>query len=177
MRILKIPRPFIGYSDDWFKKFIETYNSNYQVDINYLNNLISTIENVNIKLLLYLIYQILLTNELSPLSLNPKPLNGIEFRNPNNNKQLGVYHIHLNDGYVLIWYVSWNEMGIMLNFKYLKHPPSNDNYTKILKEIYKSEYGYNFELGDYFKDLTNILNFNINEILNYYNFVKTFICQ
>ena len=44
MRILKIPRPFIGYSDDWFKKFIETYNSNYQVDINYLNNLISTIK-------------------------------------------------------------------------------------------------------------------------------------
>jgi len=175
MRIIKIPSPFNKnkYDNIFFINFIKTNISKYQIDIKYLLNFISKIEeDDNIKPILYILYQILLTNDLSPIGLNPKPSNGIELKNPTNNKPFGIYHLHLNEQYVFIWYASWDKNGIFLNFRYIKHPLGNDNYETIIKEIYKNSNGYNFELENYFNDLLMILNFNINEVLRFKEFIN-----
>ena len=121
---------------------------------------------------MYVIYQILKNNDISPSSLNPKPSNGIELKNPTNLKPLGIYHIHLDDKYVLLWYLEWNETGYSIKFLYEKHPPMNDDYRTIIETIYKDDNdGYNFELSDYFKNLKNILNFDISEVMKFDEFL------
>jgi hypothetical protein len=173
MREIRIPSPFNRYDTDWFYQYIKTYNSEFYIDIKRLDNLIDRINSeINIKSILYVIYQILINNDLSPSSLNPKPSNGIELRNPTNLNPLGIYHIHLDDKYVLLWYLEWNDNGYSIKFLYEKHPPTNDNYRTIIESIYNGNNdGYNFELEDYFKNLKKILIFDILEVMKFHKFL------
>jgi hypothetical protein len=111
MRIVNIPSPFNKYDNNWFYVFIKKYNSQFYVDINKLDILIDKIDSeINIKSILYVIYQILKNNDLSPSSLNPKPSNGIELKNPTNLKPLGIYHILLKVLFyiLLVNYIVYN---------------------------------------------------------------------
>lgn len=174
LRVVRIPKEFKKYNYSFYYNFIKSYkDSLFQIDNKSLLALLN-IDSNNIVLSFYVIYQILISNDLSPSSLNPKPSNGIELTNPNTKKLLGIYHIHLDSGYVLLWYLRWDEKGHFINFEYIKHPPSNDNYETIIKNIYKrNDDGFNIELNDYFINLYKILNFNINErILNFSKFKK-----
>jgi len=167
MRIIKIPNEFKNskYTFEWFYNVIKSQKSSiYLINKEILNEIL-LIENLeNLKLVLYIIYKILIQNSLTP-NISPTPSNGIEFKNPNSNEYLGIYHAHLNDGYVLIWYLIYNEYGYCLNFDYIKHPPANDNYKTIIKDIYgRNDDGFNLEYDEYFINLFNILNFDIKEI-------------
>lgn len=164
MRIVNIPSTFNKYDSEWYINFIRSYDSRFYINGIYLNLILSKVDEVNINIVLYVIYQILINDNLSTSSLNPKPSNGIELLNPFNLKPIGIYHVHLKNGYVLLWYLEWNEMGYSLRFLYEKHPPMNDNYKTIIESIYNGDNdGYNIELQNYFKDIKSILNFNILE--------------
>ena len=175
MNAVKIPLPFKSYDNSWFINFITTYKSNYfEVRKSELVNIINLADESNIKIILYVIYQIILNDLIDPSSINPKP-NGIELKNPNTLVPLGIYHIHLNDGYVLLWYLIWNKNNKIIKFEYLQHPPRNDNYKTIIKEIYqRNDKGFNETEVDYFIDIQHILNFDINEnlIMTFKDFIK-----
>lgn len=175
MRIVRIPKEFRGYDYKFYLNFIKTYKeSSFLIDSKSLNSLLE-IDTKNITLSFYVIYQIILGDSLSPNSINPKPSNGIELRNPNTKDLFGIYHVHLEMGYVLLWYLTWNRRGYTIKFDYLPHPPPNDNYETIIKNIYtKNDDGFNIDMGDYFINLFKILNFDISEhiILRFKNFNK-----
>ena len=173
MRTLIIPRNLNKYDINFFYNFIKTYKESvYIINNDHLYKLLSNIEYSNLKIVLYTIYQILINDSLYPTSLFPTPSNGIELKNPDTQDLLGIYHAHLNDEYILIWYLTWNEEGQIIKFEYIKHP--SDNYKKIINEIYnRNDDGFNIEFGEYFKDITNIVKYNINEkILHFKDFIK-----
>jgi len=176
MNIAKIPKPFKNYENAWFINFINTFKF-ISFDINKLEiaKLIDLSNESNIKIILYTIHQMLVCDSINPPTINPKPTNGIELKNPNTSELFGIYHIHLNDGFVLLWYLIWNESGQHIKFNYLKHPPSNDNYKTIIKEIYKrNDDGYNLDIESYFINSQHILNSYINEkiIMTFKDFIK-----
>jgi hypothetical protein len=161
LRTVKIANEYRKFDANYFKNFINTKKSDFIFDI---DNILIIKNSRNLLLSLYIIHLISISNDISANNINPKPLNGIQLINPENNKLIGIYHAHLNDNFILIWYLCWNENGYIIKFEYLIHPPANDNYQSIIKEIYKrNDDGFNLELNDYFINLNNIVNFNINE--------------
>ena len=71
---------------------------------------------------------------------------------------LGIYHSHIStlDKGVLIWYITWNDSGFMVNFKYQSHPL--DNYKQIKNDIYLLRDSYHYKKGEYLNKLTKLLN-------------------
>lgn len=68
-----------------------------------LSEILKPIKNEkNAILVLYIIYTILKTDNLSPKELFPKPKHGIELSNPYTKQLYGIYHVHLRDNYVLV---------------------------------------------------------------------------
>jgi hypothetical protein len=90
MRIVNIPSTFNKYDSEWYINFIRSYDSRFYINGIYLNLILSKVDEVNINIVLYVIYQILINDNLSTSSLNPKPSNGIELLNPFNLKPIGI---------------------------------------------------------------------------------------
>lgn len=73
---------------------------------------------------------------------------------------------------VLLWYVEKRLDGeLYLNIDYFKHP---NNYIDQLRNIYKSNYGFNIENNTYFKN--NISNTYLKEN-RYILFFKNFLSK
>jgi hypothetical protein len=167
--LLEIPKEFKKYDSSWFYNLIISHNSTYIIDDKELSSLIDVIDREDLKSVLYLIYKIIIEDSLKP-KVSKIPNNGIELFNPINGDLYGIYHIHLNNN-ILIWYLKWSKNGLKLNFEYRKHPFSS-NYNPIISEIYKrDDDGYNINKEDYFTNLYNILNFNI-DVLKFNEFKK-----
>lgn len=161
MHQIQIEDSLKNKTEDWFYDAIYNINS-----IFYFNNDVEECienmdENDKIKSL-YVLYKILLENTLLP-SIKPSPSNGLEFRNKNKkltnfldfkkSYPLGIYHCHLNNTTktILIWYIEKdNYSNLNIKTEYVKHP--NDNYKKILTNIYKNSDGFNLNDNKYFKD-------------------------
>ena len=161
MNVIKIPRNYKQYDILFFFNFIKTYTeSKYIINKQQINN-ISKIDNYdNQQLILYVIYEILISDNLvAPVF--PTPNNGMKLiiNKDKESFHSGIYHAHLNDEYVLIWYITWDEYGVHLNLEYLKHP--SDDYKSLIKRIYKVEYGYNENYYDYFINISKIIKENI----------------
>ena len=175
MNVVKIPKYFEKYDCEWFLNFIRTNKKSYfKVEKSEIDKIIDSVGEVeNLKIIFFLIYQILITDEISAKTINPKPKNGIELFNPETSKKLGIYHIHLHGNKVFMWYISCSNKGFNLKFEYLTHPSRNDNYRNIIEIIYKrDDCGFNVDEGNFFKDLYKILKFKVNEnILSYTEFL------
>lgn len=141
---------------------------------NNVKNILSNISDErNAKLVLYVIHTILKSNNLSPKELRPTPEHGIQLSNPTTKEPYGIYHIHLRNKYVLIWYLVINpEYGNIINFEYMPHPPPNDDYRTVVKDIYnRGDFGYNSDKGEFFMNIPNI----IKESNKYISLYKQFI--
>lgn len=158
MRPVKIEYSLKDKDCDWY--FLELYTLNSIFSFEYDTEV--CIENMpdNDKLTsLYVLYKIIKNDNLLP-NINLKPNRGILFRNRNKKDilsndllkydPLGIYHCHLNNDMVLIWYIEKNLNNFIIRIKYIKHP--SDNYKNILTEIYKNDLGYNLIKMEYFKD-------------------------
>ena len=44
MREINIPSPFNKYEKEWFIKFIKTYNSEFYINDEYINNFLSKVD-------------------------------------------------------------------------------------------------------------------------------------
>lgn len=90
--------------------------------------MIENIDNdTNIRLLYYVLYEILSQDTLTP-TLNNTPTNGLLLFNKETNKSYDIYHVHLEEGCILLWYLIWNEKSMSIHFDYIKHPTVNDDY-------------------------------------------------
>lgn len=174
MRVFKVPNSFKNYT---FSKIIDmiidiNFDSNIYINDDTLN-IINDINNNDNKLLIYyIIYRIISDNDLNVSDIIT-PKNGLSFRDLKSKESLGIYHAHLNDYMVLIWYINKYDDGYELNIEYIKHP--NDMYKNILKKIYNLNNSFHLYEYDYMKNL--YINSYLNEnkyILSFWNFLKIY---
>ena len=115
--------------------------------------LIETIHGDSCLIAYYIVYLIVSNNTLLPNINTPK--NGLAFNskidsNKSNDITIGIYHAHLPDENVLIWYVARDEYNeLILKVKCIKHPQS---YDTILRDIMKTTDGYDIFRKQYLKD-------------------------
>ena len=154
-----------------FDKELITIDSDYYLDSETLI-LLDDIDISNRDTVKYVVYKILLKSKVFT-DLNPTPKNGIEFVNKINRKEyLGIYHIHLNNEMVLIWYIELKDNQYYLKLEYLKHPKS---YKDILKSIYNKPYAYDVYKKEFLKNCIHNTEFNENKyILNFKTFLNRF---
>ena len=136
----------------WYYK--ELYNNNSDFNIkNDVYELLPNISKDNEILILYVLYKII-TDNILDVNISPTPRNGLSFTDLDNKpNSLGIYHCHLKNNMVLIWYVekdSNNDFNIKI--EYIIHPTLTDNYKITLKNIYKNKDGFNTITGDYFSN-------------------------
>jgi hypothetical protein len=103
------------------------------------------------QIIYYVLYKIITDNKLD-INISPTPKNGILFTDLKNKpNSLEIFHCHLNNSKVLIWYVTKDQNDILnLEIKYIDHP--SDDYKSILKNIYKNTDGFNTITNEYFKN-------------------------
>ena len=158
---------------EWFFDKLLVIDSDFLLDNDFFNT-INDIDIYNRRTVTYIVYQIILNNDLKPNILQ-KPNGGFSFRDKVNKKygpSLGIYHVHLENEMVLLWYVEKRLDGeLYLNIDYFKHP---NNYIDQLRNIYKSNYGFNIENNTYFKN--NISNTYLKEN-RYILFFKNFLSK
>lgn len=153
MRVVRIPREDRKYDWRFFQNFIKTNKCDFNFDI---IDILSIPNLENLRLSLYIIYSISRSNSIIP-PIHPTPKDGIELKNKSNYTGFGIYHAHLNDSNVLIWYLTWSNKGYIIKFRYIEHPPLSDDYRSIIQEIYKDSIGFNISIGEYFTDLESLL--------------------
>lgn len=174
MRIVKLNRKLKNVTNlDILNKIINIQNSYYFIEPDTLNEFLDIDNYKNSKLILYTIYTILKSNNLTPTELQPTPQHGLQLSNPTTKESYGIYHLHLRNKYILIWYlVITPEHGNTIKLEYLPHPPPKDDYRTIVKDIYsRDDFGYNSDIGELFTNIPNI----IKESKKYISLYKTFI--
>lgn len=151
MNPVKIPINLKSKSIDWY--FTNLYDNDSYINLdNNIYDTIDTIDNYNKIIVIYIIYQIITNSNLEPINMET-PSGGFNFRNKNGKSftdQLGIYHAHLENEMVLIWYLEKrldNELYLIID--YIKHPES---YKKILIGIFNTKYGFNIITNKYFND-------------------------
>lgn len=150
MNIVKIESSYLKYNEGYYYDNIPNKVSFINVENDVLNY-IELIHGKSSLLAYYIVYMIVSNNTLEP-NIN-SPRNGLAFSDRLNNVDLGIYHAHLEDSNVLIWYIVKNEYSeLLLKVKCIKHPQS---YDTILKEIMKTTNGYDIVRKQYFKDYIN----------------------
>jgi len=98
-----IDETFKNKKYDWFFDELLIIDSDFLLDNNFFN-ILDNIDKVNKRTVSYIVYQILLNNDLKPIILE-QPSGGFSFRDRINKKygpSLGIYHAHLENGMVLI---------------------------------------------------------------------------
>ncbi len=191
MNCIKRPYSFLGYDINWYMDQIEIKSSknNLEFDINtkQIKEIIIRINKSHsfedyqeiCKNLLFLIYYMVDNKSykypIIDINYGGRPDTGFEFiRRKRLNKRfindLGVYHSHISeiDYGVLIWYITWNNNGIIVNFVYLPHP--SDDYTDILNKIYSIDDAYHIDEGEYLINLSKLLYENI--IITFEKFIN-----
>ena len=135
----------------FFNKEFSKNKSDFKLSKNLLK-FVNEIENRGDRqIIYYVIYKIITEGKLD-IDISPTPKNGLSFTDLDNKpKSLGIYHCHLNNSKVLIWYVSKDsDNNINLEIQYINHP--SDDYKSVLKYIYENTDGYNTVTNQYFKD-------------------------
>lgn len=173
MRVINLPNKYKKLSADELFQKLDSFRFSKYILSEKISEILAKIKDFeNLKIILYILISILENNNLAPSNLNPKPSNGIQLSNPDTKFPLGVYHVHLNNSYVLIWYITNNRFGKNIIMEYIKHPPGNDNYLTILQDIYsRNDDGFNEDRNVYFKDSTKETYFDITI---YENIIKRF---
>ena len=177
-----ISKPYEQYIEDF-----ENIACNYYIDYENLNSVINDcINDYHVKCCLYICYAIVVGNKIDPYISTGVPKSGMELVDKRtNNIGMGIYHIHLPDSKVFLWYLTWSERGFFIKMKYITHPPANDDYISIAKEIYNDVDGFNISLNKYFYQATYLLNenlkylqtfesFNFNKINKSFKYLKSF---
>lgn len=95
---------------------------------------------------------------------------GFEFINKKTYDGLGVYHAHISehDKGVLIWYMTYDEYGYIVNFEYIVHPKNDVEYKNIINNIYNLDNSYHHIKQDYLMNLYKLLKENV--ITSFENF-------
>ena len=172
MNKVKIPDEFNTKDVSFFLNKLMKNNSQFFIP----KNIIDFVRNIDNRgdrqITLYVLYKIITDLKLS-IDITPIPVNGLSFKNYNNNESLCVYHCHLNAQKVLIWYVNKNDNQLNIDIKYIDHP--DDNYKSILNDIYKNSNGYNTITNQYFKDCKNNTYLKDNFIFKWKDFIKKYI--
>jgi hypothetical protein len=135
----------------FFNKAFSKNKSNFKLS-RYLLKSVNDFENRGDRqIIYYVLYKIITENKLH-INVSPIPKNGLSFIDLNNKPtSLGIYHCHLNNSKVLIWYVTKDSSNnLNLEIEYIDHP--SDDYKQVLKNIYENTQGYNTITGQYFKD-------------------------
>lgn len=131
-----------------------------------------------VKKVLFVVSKVATTNEFNEPYYDSKyggePEHGFELIDKKHNIGLGIYHAHISysNNRVLLWYVIWLDGQPSIHFDYITHP--DDNYEKILKEIYaRNDGGYNISQNDYFINIkTHVSPITENKIFNFKEFIK-----
>ena len=121
------------------------------------------------QIILYVLYKIITDIKLD-LDISPIPKNGLEFNDYNNDNPLGIFHCHLNNDKVLIWYVEKINDKLNIKIEYIDHP--QDNYESVLKKIYNSPYGYNMNINEYFKNYKSETYLKDSFVFTWTDFIK-----
>ena len=152
----------------------EILNNNSQFIINqYTINKILLYNKTDQILILYVIYKIIINNDLVNIGISPTPRKGLSFTDSITKNSLSIYHCHLNGRKVLICYVERNKLGdLNLQIEYINHPSIIDNYKSILTHIYKYTNGYNTITNEYFKNYRNLTYLKNSFIHNFKKFLK-----
>lgn len=152
MNVVKIDTKFIKYNEAYYYEHIGYIESDFLIENSTLNYL-DSINGDSCLIAYYIVYLIVSGNNLEPNINTPK--NGLAFNskidsNKSNDITIGIYHAHLPDENVLIWYVVRDEYNeLILKVKCIKHPES---YDTILRGIMKTTDGYDTIRKQYFKD-------------------------
>lgn len=172
MRIVEIPSSFKNNTFDKLDIIIldKGYDSNIFITEDELYSL-TDIEHDN-KLIIYYIVHKIITDKNLDIKDIKTPRNGLAFRDLNTKNDLGIYHAHLKNNMVLIWYVVKDgDESYELRLEYINHP--NDGYISILKNIYKLKDSFHLIKSDYLRNLLNLTYLNENKyILNFLDFIK-----
>ena len=165
MREVKIESKYKGVN---FLDKIYDKDSRFLID-NETESLLYNIDSVNIDIVGYIVYRILESDTILP-DIYDRPRSGLEFLDKNNSEEMYIFHAHLKNEMILIWYIDYINGDYYLRLKYLKHPNS---YKDILKEIYSDKNSYDMRKNKYLKDILS--NSYLNEkysILNFNDFLK-----
>lgn len=121
------------------------------------------------QIIYYVLYKIITENRLD-VNISPTPNNGLLFTDyDNKGNSLEIFHCHLNNDMILIWYVEKDSSNnLNLKIEYIKHP--NDNYKLVLKNIYKNTDGFNIITNEYFKNYRSSTYLKDNFIEKWFNF-------
>jgi len=155
----------------YFIKRISNNKSDFEIS-NSLKKDISLIPNRgDQQIIYYVLYKIITENKLD-IDISPTPNNGLSFTDYDNKpNSLGIYHCHLNNNKVLIWYVEKVSTNILnLEIEYIDHP--TDDYKSVLKNIYKNTNGYNTITNQYFKNYRSKTYLKDSFIQKWLNFIK-----
>ena len=171
MNVVEVPNSIKQYS---FSKLEDLILSINQKSIIYIddNHLLSfdNIDNDNKLIVYYIIYRIIKDERLNISDIN-SPRNGLAFRDKKSGDIFSIYHAHLKNDMVLIWYVIKNDDDFYeLKLEYVKHP---DKYDNILRRIYTDSESYSLEKNDYLKNLYKNTYLKENKIiLKFLEFIK-----
>jgi len=123
------------------------------------------------QIIYYVIYKIITENKLH-VNISPRPNKGLLFTDYDNKPNtLEIFHCHLNNNKVLIWYVEKDYNDILnLEIEYIDHP--TDDYKFVLKNIYKNTNGYNTITNQYFKNYRSKTYLKDSFIQKWLNFIK-----
>ena len=150
MNVVEIDSKYLIYDESYYYENIPNLEKSIKIE-NATLNYIELIHGKSCLLAYYIVYLIISKNTLEPIINTPR--NGLAFSGKLNDIDLGIYHAHLEDNNVLMWYVIKNEYNeLILKLKCIKHP---QNYDSVLKEIMKDPNGYDTTRNQYFKDYMN----------------------
>ena len=134
---------------------------------------VNNIENRGDKqIILYVLYKIAMGGRIDVV-IDPTPKNGLQFTDYKSKESLCIFHCHLNNDKVLIWYLEKINDKLNLKIEYIDHP--QDDYKMILNNIYKNSNGYNIYTNQYFKDYKNNTYLKDNFIFKWKDFIKKYI--
>ena len=170
MKIVEINDEYKNFKIDDYDDLIQDSESMISVNRECLNS-IEMIHGESCILAYYIVYLIVSSDSLIPNIKTPS--NGLMFGDKSNNSKIGIYHAHLKDENVLIWYVEKNNSNdLILKVNCIQHP---NKYEPILKEIMNSSNGYDTIRGMYFKDYIKDTYLKENKlILMFKDFLKIF---
>ncbi len=183
MNCVKIPLSYLEYDIDWYYNEIKKYNPSFLINIKQIKDIINYIKikktkkysDISKNLLFFILKMVENDNFEIPINFekfgsNPKW--GFELVNKKTYEGLGIYHSHISeiDSGVLIWYITWNINGFIINFIYEPHP--SDDYRQIKNDIYSMEDSYHYTKDEYLNKLTKLLTEHI--IISYESFNKLF---
>jgi hypothetical protein len=153
----------------YFIKRISNNKSDFEIPKSLMKD-ISLIQNRgDQQIIYYVLYKIITENKLH-VNISPKPNKGLLFTDYDNKPNtLEIFHCHLNNNKVLIWYVSKDSNNnLNLEIEYIDHP--DDDYKSVLKNIYKNTDGYNTIINQYFKNYISKTYLKDSFIQKWFNF-------